>query len=165
MKPSDKNAILDLALRRISEKDFAGRFLVPFESYKVFINGTLASSLDTKDPDDVEYSLQLLFIFKLYDSSLDSVITRLLLEKWHFKHEDLVGLVQTYCIKGTEESLFQLAGIQFAYLDYDENFGLARKCTWALATLNSPEAAEKLQQLADGSNEIIRAYARKRLPD
>ena len=59
--------------------------------------------------------------------------------------------------------LYSTAMRNFDYLDYDEDFGLARKCTWALADIGTPDAWQKLQNLARSQNEIIAGYAQKRL--
>jgi hypothetical protein len=48
---------------------------------------------------------------------------------------------------------------------YDECFGLARKCTWALADIGTPEAHARLEILAKHSNPQIAAYAQKRLDE
>jgi hypothetical protein len=48
-------------------------------------------------------------------------------------------------------------------LHYDEFFNVARKCTWALADIGTPEAHAKLQLLAKNENPMIAQYAQKRL--
>jgi HEAT repeat protein len=53
--------------------------------------------------------------------------------------------------------------MKLEYLQYDENFALARKCTWALTDIGTDAAMAKLQELAGSSNPKIRSYARKRL--
>jgi hypothetical protein len=49
------------------------------------------------------------------------------------------------------------------YLASDENFGLARKCTWALADIGTPDAHLALTRLAACNNAMIAGYSRKRL--
>lgn len=81
----------------------------------------------------------------------------------HRRHEDVVTALQILKDPRAADALFQAALIQHDYLNYDENFGLARKCTWALADIGSPTAFEYLQRLAAGSNGVIAGYAQKRL--
>ena len=163
MNQTDKKAILDLALGKFSERDFHDLFSIPNNKYPEFIRDTLLDSLNKKDSDDVEYALQLMFQFELYNETLNEVICKLLVEDWHFKHEDLVVKVEKHPIRGCEENLWTLAQMQLPYLDYDEFFGLARKCTWALSRINIPASIEKLRLLANYENKIIAAYAQKRL--
>jgi hypothetical protein len=163
MTNKDKEAILDLLWGNISERAFISLFSITRENYSEFVRETLLNSLHTKDPDDVEYPLLLISFFKLYEEFLNDIFCKLLVEDWHYKHEDLVLAIENIQLKGCEENLYILAQKQLAYLEYDDNFGLARKCTWALAKINSPAAMEKLQLLAEIGNESVKGYARKRL--
>jgi hypothetical protein len=61
------------------------------------------------------------------------------------------------------EGLFDAASVTHEYLAYDEFFGLARKCTWALADIGTPEARARLVQLAASENPLLAGYAKKRL--
>ena len=54
-------------------------------------------------------------------------------------------------------------GKQHDYLDHDECFGLARKCTWALADIGTPEARAGLDRLALSPHGMIAEFAQKRL--
>ena len=57
----------------------------------------------------------------------------------------------------------EAAVVTHQYLDYDEFFGLARKCTWALADIGTPEANTALQELSQVDNQTIADYAQERL--
>lgn len=81
----------------------------------------------------------------------------------HRRHEDVVTALQILKDPRASDALFHAALIQHDYLNYDEYFGLARKCTWALADIGSPTAFEYLQRLAAGSNGVVARYAQKRL--
>lgn len=87
----------------------------------------------------------------------------LLRSKDHCRHEDIVSALQDVKDPRAVEGLFDAALVSHDYLDYDEFFGLARKCTWALADVGTPEAKSKLAQLAASENSVIAGYARKRL--
>src|SRR5512141_2888766 len=82
---------------------------------------------------------------------------------WHRKHEDLVAALQQWRAPAAVEALFAAATARFDYLEYDEFFGLSRKCTWALADIGTPEAKTRLEDLARHENPRIAGYARKRL--
>jgi hypothetical protein len=86
-----------------------------------------------------------------------------LLMPWHKRHEDLAGALQRIRDPQTVDALFETASARHAYLAYDEFFGLARKCTWALADIGTPKAKAHLLKLAHESNTTIAGYAQKRL--
>lgn len=88
---------------------------------------------------------------------------RLLELPHHHRHEDIVGGLQDLKDPAAVEGLYQAAQVQHAYLAYDKFFGLARKCTWALADIGTAKAKQKLEQLASVENPLIAQYAQKRL--
>ena len=81
----------------------------------------------------------------------------------HFRHEDIVAALQDVKDPRAADTLFEAAAVQHGYLDYDEFFGLARKCTWALADIGTQEAKSKLEKIALSENPLIAGYAKKRL--
>jgi hypothetical protein len=93
------------------------------------------------------------------------VLNQLLLEDWHTRHEDIARALQELRDERSIEALYAAASLVLPYLAYDEFFGLARKCTWALAKIATPVALARLRDLAQHPNPIIRGYAQKRLPE
>jgi HEAT repeat protein len=81
----------------------------------------------------------------------------------HFRHEDIVAALQGIKDPRAIDALFEAASVRLPYLDYDEFFGLARKCTWALADIGTQEAKTRLEQLTSNDNRLIADYAKKRL--
>src|SRR5258708_3228946 len=71
-------------------------------------------------------------------------LVELLQSKDHFRHEDIAAALQTLRDPKTVDALYEAAHARYEYLAYDEYFGLARKCTWALADIGTPEAKAKL---------------------
>ena len=61
------------------------------------------------------------------------------------------------------DALFSAATVSHDYLSYDEFFGLARKCTWALADIGTPEARARLEALAAHEVPQIAEYAKERI--
>lgn len=114
------------------------------------------------DPDAIEEA-----IYQAYENGLvpefADVFVRLLAIDWHFRHEDVVRAIQQLKPPHAVDLLYETANKQYEYLGYDEFFGLARKCTWALADIGTAEAYGRLQQLARSDNPLIAGYAQKRL--
>ena len=82
---------------------------------------------------------------------------------WHLRQEDVVRALQQLRGPDAVDVLERAAFSIHAHLAYDEDFGLARKCTWALADIGTPEAQRALTRLASCDNAVIAVYARKRL--
>jgi hypothetical protein len=93
---------------------------------------------------------------------VSSLIT-LLGKPWHEVHEDIVNALQRLKEPRSVEALFEVASYVFAYRDYDDTDGLARKCTWALADIGTEAAKNKLELLSHHENAQIAGYVRKRL--
>jgi hypothetical protein len=122
----------------------------------------LLVAIKARDADAFEVAVSAAFASGLpYD--LADVFSEALLMPWHPRHEDLVSALQKMKNPASVEALCTAATTHHAYLDYDELFGLARKCTWALADIGTPLARKKLDELATNPNPTIAAYARKRL--
>ncbi len=78
-------------------------------------------------------------------------------------HEDIVRELQRLRPAGAEEALYRAAHDRHPYLEYDEFRGLARKSTWALADIGTPDARACLERLAAEPDPLVAGYAQKRL--
>ena len=122
----------------------------------------LWDAIEAKDAERVEFALYGLFGPTLTPEYVRALI-ELLGKPWHQRHEDVVGALQELRDPRAVNALYEEAHATYEYLSYDEVFGLARKCTWALADIGTPEAKAKLETLAQEGNELVAGYARKRL--
>ena len=122
----------------------------------------LYNAIDAMDADHVESVLHECFKSG-FTSEYVPALMQLLGKSWHFRHEDVVSTLQHLKDPRAVDALYEEALTSYEYLNYDEFFGLARKCTWALADIGTPEAKAKLQMLAQVNNTMIAGYARKRL--
>jgi hypothetical protein len=118
--------------------------------------------MEARDADAFESALRSAYQAGL-SLDLSEVLAAALLMPWHYRHEDLARALQQLRDPRTVDALFHAAFSRHAYLDYDENFGLARKCTWALADIGTAEAKRRLEELAAGENESVAGYAQRRL--
>lgn len=123
---------------------------------------TLESAYRDKDADAVERALCEAYRIGL-DPCMQSVLVDLCEAGWHSRHEDVVSALQKVGGSPAVQALERTASAVFGYLDYDEFFGLARKCTWALADIGTQEAQSALTRIASSSNSIVASYAKKRL--
>ena len=72
-------------------------------------------------------------------------------------------VLQDLCVPETADALATAALIKHEYLEYDNSYAFARKCTWALADIGTPQALANLEYLAQTSDPDVAAYAQKRL--
>ena len=118
--------------------------------------------MEAEDGDAFELALNSAFEDGCLSAISDLLITALPMT-WHSRHEDVVGALQDTRPAGAEGVLFDAAHARHDYLDYDDAFGLARKCTWALADIGTDAAKQKLHALTRCGEPMIEGYAQKRL--
>jgi hypothetical protein len=163
MTPAQRKLVVDHVLGRISYDDFAERAGLDPVSCPEIVESALRDALASQDADTVECALLLAFHFDLMTVDLAPLLAALLVLPWHRKHEDIARALQQLRTPATADALAQAALMKHDYLAYDDSRALARKCTWALADIGSPQARVHLENLARVDDSKIAGYARKRL--
>jgi hypothetical protein len=166
MTPEQRKLAMDLVIlpngrRMISPEQFATRFPSAVERGQLALL-LLEEAAKAQSADDLQATL---IVGATFGFSTEHVplLCDLLPGDWHFSHEDIVSTLQRLRDPRAVESLFSTVSISHSYLDYDEGFGLARKCTWALADIGTAEAKSRLEKIASSENPLIAGYAQKRL--
>ena len=162
MTAEQRQLILNLITKSIDESEFLSRFGADPRSDPHVTVDFLEHAIQERSADDAELAVTLAFYFGLSVTFVPS-LNALLGEPWHFRHEDIAGALQLLRDPRSVDALYRAAETQLAYLDFDENYGLARKCTWALSDIGNADSREKLLRLAASQNPTIAAYATKRL--
>jgi hypothetical protein len=122
------------------------------------INAALAN----REPEDFANALFMAYTAGMHEFMAGALIAAADAD-WHQRHEDLALTLQDFRLPASVPVLERLALARHAYLDYDDKFGLARKCTWALADIGTSAARAALERLAANPNAQIAAYAARRL--
>jgi hypothetical protein len=122
----------------------------------------LERAVDSGDPSDVEGALSVSFNGGGGAAAVP-LLARLLVAYGHNSHEDIALVLQWRRDPRAVEALGAAALMKHDYLAFDNSYAFARKCTWALADIGTPEAQAKLRLLAANSDETIAGYAQKRL--
>jgi hypothetical protein len=122
----------------------------------------LNEALESRNGDKIDGALLAAFQVGLRPEFVPSFIGLLDL-LGHHSHEDIVSGLQQLKDPRAVDVIYQAAFVNHEYLAYDEFFGLARKCTWALADIGTGEAFAKLELLAASNNPVIAGYAQKRI--
>lgn len=163
MNPAQRQAVINLALKRISEEEFLSCFPSNPRLEPEYMKESLERALHEKNSADVEAAMLLGFTLKLFRAADANVLCRLLREDWHEQHEDIASVLQKLKDPATVECLHYAATKQFAYLAYDDAHALAVKCLWALSAINTPAARAKLDLLAKSPIQIVRENAMRLL--
>lgn len=144
--------------QKIPMDEVKERFSLEGKSQYEFIHDLLIEARDNKDPDFLEDGITLIFIFKEMKYPVKE-LNELLLESWHYRHEDIASLLQDAKSPTSIDALNKAVMTKFGYLDFDDSYALAVKCIWALGEIGTPEAMDKLTKLSKSDNKIIRDNA------
>ena len=132
---------------------------IEVDNWENFIHAGLQISLDEKSDELLDDYLTLIFLYEVPFKSCIQLLNKILVSDWHRQHENVAMLLEKACDVSSTEYLYATAIAQFEYLEYDENYALAVKCIWALGKIlrsGGFQAKEKLELLAQSTNEIIR---------
>lgn len=133
--------------------------------FEQFLMNTMLRAVEQEDAEMMKY---LIFTIYLGDNAINinaylDILNRLILCKWHNKHEDISLLLQRINSPESIEYLYKAIFLQLDYLDWDDNYAFERKCVHAIAKCKKQEALKKLSILASNENEIIKQCAEKQL--
>lgn len=116
------------------------------------------------DSELVEFALTLGFWFSMPTDIVD-LVHRLVLETWHFRHEDMIRLLQEHRDPRSVAVLrdaIQLKS-QLGYLDYDDYGAFYKKCLWALQSIGTSEAIDLIRLCSKSSDPVLATQAAHRL--
>ena len=162
MNDNEKKLVMGLVLKSITKEEFLKEYPVDIQQDKQYVTKVLKDALIRKDPDDVEHALLLGFSFE-FEEGVVPVLCELIVQDWHFKHEDMARLLQDFKRPDSIESLYKTALMELDYLDYDDSYALAVKCIWALGGIDTDSSRDKLRQLALSENQVVKEAAEHQL--
>ncbi|MEZ6038528.1 MAG: hypothetical protein R3F29_13690 [Planctomycetota bacterium] len=126
------------------------------------VRGPVVAAMQAQDAGAFEDSLIPVFQQSRLDEIADLLVEALPMT-WHYRHEDLAHSLQQLKYVPAIDALAEAALTKHEYLDYDNSYALARKCTWALADIGTDAAKGKLEALSRCGDPTIEGYAQKRL--
>ena len=147
--------------RRITREEFLRRFPSAVERGKSALKW-LQEAYEARNADDLSYALISGGNFGFVPEHKD-ILRRLIDEDWHYSHETIVSVLQTWPTVDTVEPLFRATQWVPKSLEYDDARALAVKAIWALGKIPGPEAEAKLETLARSDNAILRKNALEQL--
>ena len=163
MTPEQCNLVFALTLKRISYAEFVVRSGLDPRGTPGFGAPLLREALASGDPVVVECATILISSFEGWKPEHVPALLELLAAPWHTSHEDIALALQKIRDPRSIDALHRTALTKLPYLDYNDSHALARKCTWALADIGTPEARTRLEALTTEADETVAEFARKRL--
>lgn len=163
MTKEEKKLILDFSLEKITENEFLEQYPLSLNEVKNYVKERLELAYSEANGEDVEYALLIGFNFDVFSDDFVDILCKIILERWHTKHEDIALILQKLKNPRSIDCLYQTALMKLDYLHYDDTYALARKCIHALGDINTNDSRNKLQLLASSSIPIIREKAEKQL--
>jgi hypothetical protein len=161
--PEQQKLVIDIILGRISYEEFARSSGLDPAGQPDFAARALEETLTSQDGVTLECVLLLVERFDRLTADLAPLLATLLLQPWHYKHEDIARYLQELCIPATADALALAVLVKHDYLANNDSHAVARKCIWALADIGTPEARNHLEHLAHTPDPEIAYYAKKRL--
>ncbi|GFI16476.1 hypothetical protein IMSAGC009_01641 [Lachnospiraceae bacterium] len=163
------NLSKDLFLRYFSNKITQNELYVSIGvndiEFEHFLLTELIHAYKQEDAEMIEYLIFTIFLAeeKLNIASFLDILNKLILCRWHKKHEDIALLLQKIRISESVEYLYKAVFLKPAYLEWDDNYAFEKKCIHAIAKCGNQEAVDKLKLLATNKNKIIRLCAEQQL--
>ena len=164
MTPDQRAAAIEYLLRRKPYSFLAGTGVDPLGEAE-FAARSFREALATQDGESLHCALSLAFRCDLLRAEHAPLLALLLVEPWHNAHEDVASALQRLRDPGTTDALARAALMKHSYLAYNDSHAFARKCTWALADIGTPEARAHLERLAQEQDAEIASYAQRRLDE
>lgn len=165
MTPDEREAVLSLVTypgsSRASSPEAVLRHFGVTDGEALGLN-LLRDALERQNGLNVELALIVCGIFGFTRDHLE-LLVRLSSADWHQRHEDVASGLGKLRNPDAVEALYKLTQWIPNYLEYDENRALATKAIWALGGTPGPEAEEKLRQLLESEDEILREDASEQL--
>ncbi|WP_029758162.1 HEAT repeat domain-containing protein [Fusobacterium nucleatum] len=160
MTKEEKKFVLNL-----NYQDLREYFLLNLNKLLKFLEEIRIENNGEETADIIEILISVGFSIKdiLENTYFQKILCKLSKDKNHYQHENIALVFEELHSPKLIDCVYDLAIAKFDYMEYDEFFNIARKCTYALGYTNTPKAKEKLELLAKNENELIREYAIKQL--
>lgn len=156
-----ERALTDQILQgTITKEEFIRRFPRDLaNSGSSIVTQLLNEAMTAENTAEVDDALTIGCWLSLISKDHAPILSRLLTQTWHQSHENIALNLQKLRDPRSIDALYTAATIHLTYLDYDNGLALARKCTYALGDIGTPEAIVKLQQISRSGDPERRKYA------
>ena len=167
MTSDEKQTLNKYLCKEISKEELLELYAFNLHSNKNYFVEVLQQALKSDSPEEVDYAITLMTLDSDFNNSEKyvSILCELLREKWHYRHQDIVALLQGIKSQKSADCIYKVALQKFEYLSYDSTYSLPRACIHALAAIGSNEAIDKLVDLSKCDIVEVRTCAQKKLDE
>ena len=159
----DKDAILNFVANRISKEEFAKKYPELTSNPGDLVNEFLEQADKEKNAELLENILIIGFRFEAFAQIQAKILSKLIAETWHYKHEDIARILQKLKDPYSVDFVVKALHTKHDYLEYNNEYALINKCVRVLSGINTNNAKEQLQLLAASKNELLKEAALKQL--
>ena len=149
MNQQQQDLMVDLVAHRISKDRFLESLFNSREIPENYLRCELETALEIKGADSVECLLIFGAVFG-FTQDCANVLCRLLIEDWHFSHENIARELKVFKFPAAIDYLFRAALTCYPYIVSEHALGV--KCIHALHEIGTDDANEKLRLLARVEN-------------
>lgn len=149
MNHDRQELILDFVRKKISKEELVELFFQGGCIPENYLYDELKNALVVKDSDSVEFLLVFGSVFG-FPQSCAGVLCCLLVQDWHFSHENIARVLKALKYSGAVDYLFEAATADYSYIASE--YALGVKCIYALYELGTDDAKEKLRILTKVDN-------------
>ena len=128
-------------------------------------------AFDSKDAERIGYLIYTLCLwdelvgknkFHEFEKFVD-ILNKLLISKWHCKHEDIVILLQKISSEKSIKYLYEAIELHPEYLEWDDSYAFELKCVRAIFHIGMEKSYSYLEELCKHPNAVIREMAQRQL--
>lgn len=155
------SSVSQLMLGRISKEEFLT--INSITDIAAEIERWLSMAYQNQNADEVDEGIYLLFVFELFDVRYVDILHRLLLSTWHYKHEDIVILLERISSLKSLDYLYDAIDLCPLYLKDEDNYVFEVKCVRAIYYIGKDKAYTYLEKLCLHENEVVREMAKRQI--
>lgn len=163
-----EHALMELLLQsargHISYEQVRARLRVDFQLTKEWVQTEIEAAIAQPDPDTLDLTISLLWIYDADREFLD-LLNRLLLVPHHWSHQEVTRSLQLIASPSSIPFIRAALETDFHYLDYtaSEPGAIAKWFSWALCAIGTPEAIQTIRDFTQQGRKGIRRQMRYRL--
>jgi len=155
-------------LNKISYDEFALKIISCYNESEDSILNELLVSYDNKDLKKIDYLVYALYVLDNEIVNFDinkylNILNKLIISNWHYKHEDIVLLLEKISDSKSLNYLYQAVYLKPDYLTWDDNYSFERKCIYAIAKIGKQKSLPYLKKICLDDNKILCECADKQM--
>lgn len=134
---------------------------IRFDELETILFTMLEEAICDQEDWKVEVSVFFLFHINPIPDRFFPILRKVLLEKWHHSHEDIVSLLELTASTENIETVFETCFLECSYLKSYGREVFVKKCVWALAKYDTQQAWEKIRMLESCSDDLVREATKR----